>query len=82
MSTDSGNRAAPASAPTGSRGSRAATPAKKFAVGSTVRVQLGASMHNATVLGHRNGRVQVAVHFTEVEEPVTTSYRPDELSAA
>lgn len=41
-----------------------------------------ASMHNATVLGHRNGRVQVAVHFTDVDEPITTSYRPDELSAA
>ncbi|MGQ0630005.1 MAG: hypothetical protein ACT4P1_03120 [Sporichthyaceae bacterium] len=47
-----------------------------------MRVQLGASMHNATVLGHRNGRVQVAVHFTDVEEPITTSYRPDELSVA
>lgn len=50
--------------------------------GTSVTVRFGARVHEATVLGELPGRVLVAIHIEGVEEPITTSYTAEELTAA
>lgn len=55
---------------------------QQFAPGSIATVRLGAARHSATVLEYRNGRVFVAVRINGADEPITTSYLPEELEPA
>ncbi|WP_372698497.1 hypothetical protein [Arthrobacter sp. JSM 101049] len=53
----------------------------RFIRGSVVRVPLGARTYDATVIEERNGRVRVEIDVAGSDEPITSSYAIEELSA-